>query len=138
MHKQTCRKFESFRGQNLDFQKFPQKCLTSDIVNSQKYWLICNIIKENIRNTSGLDIYDTSIKVFQHSSCQKVVTHRFQSDSFRNHKTFMRPMATTFCMSCCAVPQHIAHEFNVIRIIVWILEDETIKNDKRDEIIVIN
>jgi hypothetical protein len=27
---QTCRKFESFCGQNLDFQKFPQKCMVCD------------------------------------------------------------------------------------------------------------
>ena len=29
-HSQTCRKFESFRGHNLDFQKLPQKCVTCE------------------------------------------------------------------------------------------------------------
>ena len=36
---QTCRKFESFCSQNFDFQKCPQKCVTCNILNSQKYWL---------------------------------------------------------------------------------------------------
>ena len=34
---QTCRKFESFRGQHLDFQKFPKKCLTCDTPTSVIY-----------------------------------------------------------------------------------------------------
>ena len=53
---QTCRKFESFRGQNLDFQKFPQKYMSRDILNFQKYGLICNIIKEVTRNQADLDL----------------------------------------------------------------------------------
>jgi hypothetical protein len=44
--------------------------------------LICNIIKEIIRNQAGLDLSDKLFEVFPQSSCQKVVIHRIQSDSF--------------------------------------------------------
>ena len=36
-NRQKCKKFESFRAQNLDFQKFPQNCVTHQILNFQKY-----------------------------------------------------------------------------------------------------
>ena len=49
---QTCRKFKSFRNKHLDFQKFPNKCMTYDITFFENYWMICNIFEEITRNFS--------------------------------------------------------------------------------------
>jgi hypothetical protein len=43
---QTCLKFKSFREQNLDFPKFPQKAETRDTRNFEKDKMICNITAE--------------------------------------------------------------------------------------------
>ena len=51
---QTCLKLKSFRGQNLDFQKFPQKAETRDTRNFEKDKMICNITAESTRNSAGL------------------------------------------------------------------------------------
>ena len=75
--------------------------------------MICNIIKEIIRNPAVLDHFDTSIGVFPQSPCQKVIIHRNCSDSFHTFNgipAFFLPqskhisgsighVAVTFCMS---------------------------------------
>jgi hypothetical protein len=70
---------ESFQAQNLNFQKCPQKYVTCDILNFQKYWLICYIIKEITRNKSDLDLSETSIEVFPQAHH---AIHRTQAYSF--------------------------------------------------------
>ena len=67
---QTCLKFKSFCGQNLDFQKFPQKAETRDTRNFEKDKMICNITAESTRNPAGLVLSKASN------------IHRTQVDSF--------------------------------------------------------
>ena len=62
--------FESFHAQNLDFQKFPHKCVTHAILSFEKDWMICNIMEEITRNRHDLELSETSIEVFPQSSWQ--------------------------------------------------------------------
>ena len=39
-------KFESFRNQILDFQKFAQKCVTHNILNLAEDWMISKILED--------------------------------------------------------------------------------------------
>jgi hypothetical protein len=75
--------------------------------------LVCNIIKEIIRNQAGLNLSDSTIEAFSQSSCQKVVIHSILSDSFHKFNgipAFFLPqsenisatngrVAVTLCMS---------------------------------------
>jgi hypothetical protein len=60
--------FKSFCAQNLDFQKFPQKCVFRDIQNFEKGGMIYNILEGITRNQADLDLSETSIEVFLQSS----------------------------------------------------------------------
>ena len=66
---QTCRKFESFRGQNLDYRKFPQKCVTCDTPNSALDRMIYKLVEEITTNQAVLDLSETPIEVFLQQSC---------------------------------------------------------------------
>ena len=72
---QICRKFNSFRGKKLDFQKFPQKCVTCDTPNLAIDGMICKLVEEITTSQAVLDLYETPIEVFLQQSCLKVVIH---------------------------------------------------------------
>ena len=65
----TCKKVESFCGQNLDFQKFPQKCVTCSTPNFAIYGMICKLEEEMTTNQAGIDLSETPIEVFMKRSC---------------------------------------------------------------------
>jgi hypothetical protein len=53
-HLQICRKFESFSGQNFDFQNVPQKCATCNTPNSAIYRIIWELEEEFTTNKAVL------------------------------------------------------------------------------------
>ena len=55
------------RWPDLDFQIFPQQCVTSDIINFGKDSKVCDIIGEITRNQGNLDLSEQQIKVLLQS-----------------------------------------------------------------------
>ena len=107
-------KFKSFRAQNFDFQKFPQKYVTRNIPNFVKGLMICSIIAKITIYQVDIDLSDSSTEVFLQSSCKKVVIHRSLADSFNkfnsipafsfpNLKIFLWPMVVRSQFFACLI-----------------------------------
>jgi hypothetical protein len=109
---QTYRKCKSFHNQNLDFQKFPQKCVTRNVQHFGKNCMIWYIIGKNTRYQADFYLYETSSEVFPQSPYKKwsfiefklIISRNstvFQPLSFRNLKIFPRPMVAWSCLFAC-------------------------------------
>ena len=66
---ESCLLFDPFHGQNLDFQKFLQKCLTFDTSNSAIDEMMCKLVQEITTNLAFLDLSEPTIEVFLQQVC---------------------------------------------------------------------
>jgi hypothetical protein len=48
----------------MDFQKFPQKCVTCDTPNLAIDEMICELVEEITTNQAVLDLFETPIELF--------------------------------------------------------------------------
>ena len=89
---------------------FPQKCVTCNIQNFEKDWMICNIIVEITRNQEHLDIFKHQIEYYR--SHHAMAIYRIQADIFHeldsnsafilcNPKIFLEPMVAWLRLFAC-------------------------------------
>ena len=108
---QACRKFKSFRAQHLDFLKFPQKCVTRDIQNCEKDWMICNIKEEITRNWfSPFWNIKWSISTVFMKKLFSTNSTDFQLLAFYNLKIFLQPVTVWPWLFACMVLRNIIYK----------------------------